>query len=486
MQRFHGHEVVGREVRLPLRDRVVVARADFAAVVAVTTRLLQREVRETAAHAHQAAPIRRLAPVRRALAREAEPERGARTGAHVAVGFHRQHAREPVAVFRGEAARGEFEAADGFEVENRQRTVGVLHVKRLDQVHAVEAREHLFVRRAPHPEACRQVVRREAGQVRNRAVEIFAELRQREQVGLGERRRERAALGLKVEAARRHDDGPQRKQRRRPEGRAKVAGVHDHLREFFRPLPGRGEPHGAELGALPGLQREAGHAQVHVTRRRHDQGCGLDRHLAQQKKTVRIRAHPAGVVREPHHGAADRSPVDGAANNAANFRRAPRTRIVRDDKLSRRVALRRKTRAAQQPVECILRFEGPDDRLRLCFLQIIERKQHLHPRLLRKRHQRHRRRLRGQIELHRRRVRHRAPQQGHAPRGPDEVSVQFHYLLRASTSPKPLLEPTNLRRIFWSSRERLLPPLRKVMRSEEASPSSSHASGLAARLLTRS
>ena len=122
------------------------------------------------------------------------------------LGLHRQYSRQPVAVLGGEAARYQVDTADRLQVHDRERSVKVLEVEGLDQVHAIEAREQLVVRRAPHEKHRGKIVPRQPGQATDRAVKVLAELGQGFQLRVGQRNVRGDAFLGDAELARGHDD----------------------------------------------------------------------------------------------------------------------------------------------------------------------------------------------------------------------------------------------------------------------------------------
>ena len=79
-------------------------------------------------------------------------------------------------------------------------------MKGFDEIDAVEAGEDLGVGRTAHPEAGGEIIRRQAREARDRAIEVVADLRERLQFGTGERGAHRGPLFGDAEFAGRDDD----------------------------------------------------------------------------------------------------------------------------------------------------------------------------------------------------------------------------------------------------------------------------------------
>jgi hypothetical protein len=201
MQRLERKLVPRRHGIVDLERTIVVAGKDL--VVASLQLKRQVGVSAPARHPPRSAPLSELTGVGCAHAGQTQTERRRRRAPGRSDRFHGQHPRQPVPEISGETSGDQIETADRRQVDDGKRPIDVLEVKRLDQVEPVQPRQQLRIRRPAYPKLGGKVIRRDAGQPRNRPVQVLPHLRQRFQVRLRQGRRRGTAVFEDAESTRR-------------------------------------------------------------------------------------------------------------------------------------------------------------------------------------------------------------------------------------------------------------------------------------------
>ena len=192
------------EVVLRLGEQVVVARPQRVLHVGE----LERDVEVSRPRGNEPpSPATAEAALRSgARVHDAEPERRARAIGLRVRGLEGEHARQPIAVFGGEAPGGERRGAERLDVDDGERAADVLQVERLDELEPVQRDEQLVARAAAHVELGGEVVGRDAGQARHGAVDVLTELRDRLEAVARQRVRRSETRLQEAEVARDDDD----------------------------------------------------------------------------------------------------------------------------------------------------------------------------------------------------------------------------------------------------------------------------------------